>query len=141
MIYGAYAVLWCDAEMQITGIAAMSQWVWATTWGQPLEHCPAEASTVHHDLEGWQAITPLIVEPYDTYYDIVHDRCNRPTAQFQDTAYSGDEDWTALYDCEDVSVEAFFQQKTYPIKINHQSAILLLILLLFIIRKPTIILT
>ena len=118
LIYGAYACVWCDSKMQVTGIATMSQWVWATTWGQPLEHCPAVASTVQHVLEGWQAITPLIVEPYDTYYDIVHDRCNLPTAQFQDTAYSGDKNWAALYDCEDDSFESFFKPREYPIRFN-----------------------
>jgi len=36
--YGKYVVVWCTANMIPTSYADMEQWVWATTWGTPLEH-------------------------------------------------------------------------------------------------------
>jgi len=35
--YGKYTILWLDSKMKSPKIAKLEDWLWATTWGTPIE--------------------------------------------------------------------------------------------------------
>jgi hypothetical protein len=35
--YGKYAIYWLDSEMKPCSTGLVFEWMWATTWGKPLE--------------------------------------------------------------------------------------------------------
>ena len=35
--YGKYTILWLDSQMKNPKVAKLEDWIWATTWGTPIE--------------------------------------------------------------------------------------------------------